>query len=106
MVSQGAEEEEEASGVLDVTRDPAIVTLAVAGVMSALVDIGSREKRRGRLGPWPGAGPAWVGLGRERKLGAGPPALLGPAEVKESFFFFSFFLKIHYIMNLVKFVTK
>jgi hypothetical protein len=57
--------------VLDVTRDPAVVTLGMAGVTPVPVDVGSREKRRGRpgppvgLGPWPGAGPAQVGRGRE-----------------------------------------
>jgi hypothetical protein len=55
------------------------------------------EKRRGRpgppigLGPCLGAGLAWAGRGRERRWGARAPAILGPAETKESFFFFSFF---------------
>jgi hypothetical protein len=49
MVSWGAEGEEKANGVLIVTRDPAVVTLGVAGVTPVLVDVGS-EKRRGRPG--------------------------------------------------------
>jgi hypothetical protein len=52
---------------------------------------------------------SWAGLGwpREREeMRSWVAALLGPAEVKESLFFFFFFLKIHYVMNLVKFITK
>jgi hypothetical protein len=43
---------------------------------------------------------------REREWRARSPVLLGQAEEKGSFFFFSFFLKFHYMMTLVKFVTK
>jgi hypothetical protein len=48
MVCQGAEGREEANGVLSVTRDLVVVTLAVTGVAPTLVDGGSRGRGKER----------------------------------------------------------
>jgi hypothetical protein len=94
MVSRGAEGEEKASGVLGVTRDSAIATLAAVRAMPASVgdEGGGEERPVGELGRSRELGRLGSGREGEKETESGPPALGRPSSRKKRpVFFFLFF---------------